>query len=1235
MRLTENQQAAVEHRAGNLLVSASAGSGKTEVLARRCVALIADARRPCRVDELLVVTFTRAAAAELRVRIGRMLRDAAATTPDAALRSHLRTQEILVDAAEIGTIDAWCAHLVRAHFASVSSGVDPAFTVLGTDQAVLLRGEIMDRLFEWIYTNERDPLAAAARTWIGRNVRPNDQFLRDLIAALNRYRDHLVNPEPWLAQQRALHRRPATQLRALLAATLARALRAECAFQQSQLEAVRAAVGSPEVRDQLDAYGAALAGWIDRLADAAQVVAVAGDVERYRFARLPKGADDRDRTLRDEVKRRWHEQRLKKRWRREPVEGVLEGAPAVAELVDTLLGLEARYREMLDQAKRARSAYEFGDVQRMALDLLGRPADGARREPTETALALRQRYAHVLVDEYQDTSPVQVELLRLVARDGPQAGNRFMVGDIKQSIYGFRDAEPRLFAALLDEYAARPAQGHSLLLSDSFRSHERLVEAFNALFGMLFDPALGGTRYGTDEALRARRADVPNLSLDGRARVRLHLLAESGPSAAPVHDDSDDEALPLERIEREGAIVAREIRELLGAGVRVPERTADDAIALRPLRLGDIVILLRSAAGNAVLMAQTLRKAGIACVALGRESILDSTEVTDIRNVLALLANRRRDVPLAAYLRSPMVGLSAAQLFEIRQAAAAQPDARPHRPRREPLFDAVARYRQAGRDPRLAARLDEALARLERWSVAARSRNVPALLRRILSDTGYLTFVRGLAGGRHRLAMIEALLATADDFVTRGGGGAAEFADHLDALAACGAQPEATVGVAADVVRIMTIHAAKGLEFPVVFLCAAGAAFSRRPRRGRLLCLPDAPAGEPAVGLEFFDYPARRRLTTAAMMVNRQARARRELEEELRLLYVAATRARELLVVVGHTGEDRWDEIQHALRPVAAAPPLITRMNAASMLEWVMMGVASGGLDVQRSAAGPPLVEVQTHAVDSEGFQVKAPATPDSPRDREPLDDEDRAWIARARARICAVVDGAAARRPAVLSVSAVKQEALRGGGEDAVASLEPPARLHVPAFSGAGGTDGRVVGDVYHRFMQRADLKRLGTAEAVRAQLEALCAADFLSPEEAALIDPEDIAWFAGTDRGRRLATASRCWREVPLAYALPAEDGQRTLLRGVIDCLCETGDGLMLLDYKTDRPRDAADLEHRCRGYSVQLQLYTLAARDIFASPVIDAALVFLCLRRIMPVVITPAALSNVLRLSREAMK
>ena len=1211
MKLTEQQQTAVEHRGSNLLVAASAGSGKTEVLARRCVSLITDPENPCQVDQLLVVTFTRAAAAELRARVGKMLRAAASETRDRHLRDHLRRQEVLVDTAEIGTIDAWCAHLVREHFTASERGVDPAFNVLGAEQATLLRNEVLDELFEWIYTGDEE-LAVAARNWILRHSKPNDDFLRGFVLELNRYREHLINPDQWIERQLELHSRGPGELRADAARVLADALAAECGFQQEQLDEVIGALESAAVREQLQDYREALAAWHGRLEDAEAVEQVASAIGEFSFPRKPSKISDRDAALREEVKKRWFEKRLKGRWDQAGVENVLAHADAAAELVVTLLRLEQRYRGLLDEQKRGRGAYEFGNVLRMALDLLGTPAEGERREPTPIAHALQHRYEHILVDEYQDTSPVQVELLRLVTRAAPGRSNRFMVGDIKQSIYGFREAEPRLFADLIDALSQQREAGRVLLLTDNFRSHRDLVEGLNSLFASLFDLKLGGTGYTGDERLRARRDEVEKSTPEVVPRIELQLISDDSPEDDEA-DEVKDEEIPLERIEREGRVAARRIHTLLGAQSQVPQRDAAGAVHLRPLRWADIVILLRSAKGNAPRLAGVLREAGIPCVATGRESILDNLEVQDVRSVLTLLVHRQQDLALARYLRGPMVGLSEQQLLEIRRGA---PDSG--------FFGAVEAYRANGADRMLVERLDSATAQLDRWAVAARTQDLPALLRQILRDTGYTLFARALPGGEHRVAMLRALETLAAEFAGRGQQSVAEFVEHLDALIEQDVQPTTTAATGEDVVRIMTIHASKGLEFPVVFLLNTGAAFSRRPRRGGLEC--DAQRG---IGLEFLDYPARTKLVSAAFGISQQAAAQRELEEELRLLYVAATRARERLVIAGHTSEKTWASSRERHGEASAPPPLISRLSAASMLEWVLMGVAAGGLD-RPAGHTKPTVRVETHVGEIAAPETKDLVSVTAAAGAPELTEADRDWIERARVAIETTPDTALARRPAVLSVSAVKQQAARTGAEDVPLSLDLAVPLREPAFARAPTfEDGRMVGNAHHRFMQLADLRRLTSADVVRKQVARLVGDGHLTTDEAGLLSPDDVAWFAGTAEGRRLVEhAEACRREVPFVYALPVGEGdERMVLRGVIDLLLETDEGLVILDYKTDRPRDEADWQQRIAGYSVQLQLYAAAAREVFAREVVGAALIFLRERRVVPVPVESPTLEMVL--------
>ena len=1184
MRLTDSQRTAVGHRGSSLLVAASAGTGKTEVLARRCVDLIADARQPCCIDRLLVVTFTRAAAAELRVRVARMLRDEADQARSDELRRHLRRQAMLVDAADIGTIDAWCGRIVREHFAE--AGVDVGFSVLGEQDAKVLRARVLDELFDQIHRGT-EPQADEARTWIGRATAPDDGFLRDLVGGLNAFREHLVDPDWWFERQRqACQNDDAAQV-------LVAALDEECRFQQAQLDQL-----PPDVADALRPYRDALAEWHEQLAQPNELVSTVTAIAAFNIPKPNRRKKEPPEAPEiTEVRERWLQRRLQKPWSADSVASILKHAPATAALVATLLRLEERYQQMLLAAKRQQAAYEFGDVLRMALDLLGRPAAGQPREPTEVAGRLQQRYEYILVDEYQDTSPVQVEILRLVTRAGPGRTNRFMVGDVKQSIYGFRQAEPRLFAELSAALESGQAEGRIEYLSDNFRSHGALLAALNHLFAALFDRTLGGTAYGEKERFRAGRAagEISNPTLDRTPRVSVHVVEHAVERGRFAGDDDEEPA--VEVIEREAQLAAGQIQELVQSGAQVPQRGEDGQVRLCPLRLADIVILLRSAVHRAGQVARVLRANGIPCVTGGRESLFDAVEVVDICNVLKLLANRRQDVPLAGYLRSPLAGLTEAEMLQLRSAAPRQA---------ADFYEAVAHFRHARPVASLAVKLDGAMSQLDRWAVAAREEELPALLRRIFADSGALLLARALRNGQQRVALLRSLQGFAGQFAAAGGGGVADFVAYLEALAEEEIDPGALAAGDEDVVRIMTIHGAKGLEFPVVFLLGAGTRFNTRRQHGPLQCDPEL-----GLGLKFADYPARATLVSARHAIIQQRVAQRELEEELRLLYVAATRARERLVVIGHAPPGTWERYRAQYGGSPAAPPLISRMSVQNRLEWVLMAAA---------AVEPAVLEVVTHADKDIHVPIPGATIESLPPAREEPNAADDEWVARGRELLTAEVTGVLADYPAVLSVSAVKELAFEDLAEDQPQALDRVgAGLPVPAFDQPATThDGRELGTACHRFLELADLAGLKSAVDVQAQVDGLVAAGRLTPEQAALVPVTDVAWLAGTDVGGLLDRhAAGARREVPFVYALPlGASGAHTIIRGVIDCLADTPEGLLIVDYKTDRVRDEQELAARVAGYRVQLQLYAQAAQAIFGRPVARAVLALLCARRIVEV-------------------
>lgn len=1214
MKLTRDQQTAVDHRGSDMLVAASAGSGKTAVLTRRCVSLLLDPQAPCDVSRLLVVTFTRAAAAELRVRIAEELRRAAAKLEDSRLARHALRQELLLESAEIGTIDAWCGRLVRTHYDVL--GIDPAFAMLAPEAADVLRRRVMDELFEWVFTADQSP-AAQARDWLLRHNRPSDDLLRQMVAGLNRFREQLVNPQVWLQRQRQACEQDDRQARAAAGALLAAALAEDLQTHLRQTRALSADLKDPHALEQLTDYIGNLERWRDRLAAAAApgeaLEDVVAEIGAYRFRKLPPGVDERQKARLAEVRERWFRQDLLSTWEADQVRAMLARAPQARRLAGVLLALEEQFHERLWQAKTRQRVLEFADVLALALDLLGDPDGPASRRPTPAALALRQRYEHVLVDEYQDTSPAQVELLRLASRE-PARGNRFLVGDLKQSIYGFRRAEPRLFAEQAAALRRADAPGRLHALCDNFRTSQRLLNTLNAIFERLFAPELGGLDYDDSARLRAARPEdaLANPTLDALQRLCVQLVV---PLEPPDTSDPDDpqQAVPLERMQREARVVADCLREMLGRGTQIPHRRPDGSLELKPLEFSDVAVLIRAAAGNADVLADALRRLGVPCVVAGREALLDSREALDVRCVLGLLINSQQDVALAAFLRGPLVRLSAQDLLDIREATP-----------RGGLMAAVQAYLAAPGDARVCQALRAALELLERWRAFARWEDPGALVRRIIREGGLDTWVLGLRAGAQRLARLQALEELAAQFAAGGRGGLAELVEHLDQLQEQELAPAISPPAGEPAVRIMTIHASKGLEFPVVFLVNAGARF--RFSAGSLAC--DESAG---IGVRWFDLPARAVVRSAAHFCAQAQRRRRERDEELRLLYVAATRARERLIIVGHAQADTW---QNCCTQFGGAPvPLLSRLKAASMLDWVLMALASCGAG-EAAQAQALSVEVRTIPVSTRAPPAAEPIFHE-PEIAAALDEADERWLQQARDLIEAPLDLTATRLPGVVSASLVRRPLDARGPEDATARLGPSAVPALPRFAQAGGAKDESgaleAGAAAHRFLQHCDLGDLTSEWGVLRQISLLQRDGRLTAEQAALLAPADLSWLGASRVGALLRDgAQHCHRELPFVFGLPLPGrSERILLRGVIDCLIERDDGLWLIDYKATLPRDPARAAAQREAHRLQLQLYAQAAAALLGRPVREALLVYLKDRCIEPVDLAQDASARLLEI------
>jgi len=1258
LRLTPPQRRAIETLDRGLQVSAGAGSGKTAVLAERCVHCF-EADPGCTVDRVLVVTFTDAAADEMRTRIEQSLRARLAQRPH---DRRLREQIALVAAAPISTLHAFCRRLL-ARFAARAE-IDPAFRVLDEHDAALLRHEVLDRFFDDLNRRaERDDLARRLDTLIAETGEGRDASIRGVVDALDRILESVVDRDDWLDRARA---RFASESPDTLTADWAAArrdwLREELSLLDDTAQSVVSAAGRPPaplaepVAASLADRAAEIARWHAALADEEDPAGIDALCRRIaaqdfpRKPRRPRGLDEGPREVRaawDEADRLFGELKGKlDAFRKSPLirfSGAdwAAGIARTASAVHTLVDLVGQFRRRYDAEKRRMSALDFADLERHALRLLRDPRHPDR--PTPVALRLRERYLHVLVDEFQDINPVQAEILARVSRerDPDAASNLFAVGDVKQSIYCFRLAEPRLFLRR-DRLGREPnARVETIDLTANFRSDRPILDFVNALFERLMRSDFGEIEY--DDHARLRPGDDRRQDARG-PRVELQLLpaapaagsdeTAAGPSADgdEDEDEADDAARPprgtltvedLERIEREAYWIADRILAL---------RREEPALTLR-----DIVVLMRSPGPVGPLFVRVLQRRGIPVQADLSGGVFESAEFRDLHALLQLLDNAQQDIPLAAFLRSPLCpdGLTDDDLVTIRLSA----------PTGAPFHRAVFDYSRRGADDALRARLADILRLLRDWRRAVRRRPLPDVLSELLTDTGYRCHVSGLPEGPQRLMNVQSLHELARRFGGFARQGLHRFLDFLDDLNRRGADLGAQMPHAADAdaVRVLSIHAAKGLEFPVVFLADLGRQFNQEDTKRGILFHRD-------LGLGLRAADAVRRVVFPALphqIVARRIRAD-ALAEEMRILYVALTRARRRLILVGTTRAAGYPEkrADGCVGPL----PLVRRARARRPLDWILPALAAfpanavqwpdedGGRDTP-SPAGEVLCRVSrtspeemadwslgpTHSPDRHERLRRFAALEPYPASSADLARFDDLFVRLNRR----YAHEASARLPAVMAASELKQrfDPLRDREDPAapgpVRRLRP---LAAPEFvrGGVGADEPSAVGLATHLLLQRVDLGAPCDRAGLRRQLDELVAAGRLTPDAAGPIDLEAVAWFFGTDLGGRLrAGAASVRRETPFVYArsvdrlgpdaAPRAGGDFMVVRGIIDCHLVTPADVVLIDYKTDRI--AADaLAGRADLYRPQLDVYAEALEAMISRPVTQRWLVFLAPRELV---------------------
>lgn len=1219
---TAEQLDAITARGEALLVSAAAGSGKTSVLSERCASLVCDGADRCNVNQLLVVTFTELAAAEMKSRIEQAIRQRAQMSSD----PHLRKQLKLIDHAQVSTLHSFCQRLIRQHFQRLD--LDPEFTILDEDEALLMRHEVVRQLFADRY-EAGDPAFA---DFIDAYGSGDDESLMMLVVSTHNLLTSLVRPEDWLETARRRIEEAATT--PIAESSLGKAyLRNLSVRLRAMIDECDAAIRAmPAGFDGYVGYLQELAGVVadwHGLLESGDYDGLAAATRDVSWPRCPPASSklankDQARAIVERVQRSIKESSHIATLRFSAAEWQATMA-AVRPHAEVFLALVDEFAARYANAKHDARGLDFSDLERLALNLL--TDDRRTLRPSDVARACHRNYRHVLVDEYQDINQVQDAILALVSREcvaAPANGrpsNLFCVGDVKQSIYRFRLAEPQRFLEREERYRQTPPEERQRVidLQSNFRSRKPLLDAVNAVFErLMFKPEIE-IEYDQKHRLVAGAAypDGDGVATFRGAPLELHILPppakitapdDAGSSSTPQHDD-------LDRSDLEALLIVRRLREMMGLTglprMQVMERAGGDFVP-RPMEYGDVVILLRSLRHKAEQFASMLRRYGIPCHCDGGAGFFQAVEVRDMLALLHVLDNQQQDIPLATVLRSPLVLLPRPDdaLARIRLAYNDPEQA-------VPFHQAVVRYAQEQNDE-LAAALTDFLARLGQWRDAAHKRPLAEVIWTIFEETGYLAYCAGLEDGEQRAANLLHLHERARQFGTflrQGLYRFLRFLENLERQTELG-QPSLS-SHADDAVRIMSIHASKGLEFPVVFLPDLGKRFNLQDCHGRILVDREAHLGMAVIDTQrHVTYPS------LSQVVVRERMQRLAMAEELRLLYVAMTRAKEHLVMIATTDPTRPEAWQKRWTGHAGTLPAADVLQAGCMVDWlgpVTYAAAEQHPIELRAYDAEDVVQLKAmpksaapQRVDFGDLAALKPLSPPPPPD--PLA---QAVIARVKhqydfADRCA--------RPAVGSVTSLTHEHEPADRAVSAAARQLPLPKIRAAEADVSATDR---GTFTHTVLEHLDFSQANDQQQIRRQVDALVARRILTAEQAAAVDLEAIAWLMGTPVGQLLRQqAGALLRELPFYLATDHRDCEpttdpldRLMVRGRIDLVIPQDGGFVVLDYKTDRV-NGRFIDARADAYRGQVSLYRQALQSILGKPVLAAHLAFLTPRRIVTI-------------------
>lgn len=1185
---TKEQQKVIDLRDRNILVSAAAGSGKTAVLVERIISMLTDPEHPMDVDRLLVVTFTEAAAAEMKERIRTAIEKKLAENPR---QEHLKRQATLIHSAQITTIHSFCLSVVRDHFHAID--LDPGFRIGEEGELKLLEREVLGEILEEQYEEgEKGFLNFASAYGTGRS----DKKLEDLILKIFQFSRSYPDSEKWLEdcvsayQAESLEELEESRYIRLLIELVKKNLQDAEAFLDRGIRICREPDGPAVYEEMMLDDRETVRGLLKK----ESYQALGKGFGNLSWMRL-KACRDQEvseekilqvKGIREEVKDMVKD--LASQYFYEEAEVILADLKLCRPYMEELARLTKLFAVRFEEKKRSRNLIDFSDMEQYALRILTREEHG-RRVPSDIAEEYQRQFYEIMIDEYQDSNLIQETILTSISGVSKGRYNIFMVGDVKQSIYRFRLSRPELFMEKFDTYDLEDGPRQRIDLHKNFRSRGQVLDSVNALFRKLMRRELGGIAYDDRAALYVG-ASYP----EGEGFDTEVLLVDTEPPEGEGASGGSDvpESAGPSALELEARAIAGRIRGLL-AEQKVLDRESGN---LRPARYGDIVVLTRSIRGSAEVFAEVLAKEGIPAHVGTREGYFSAQEVGLVLDYLRVLDNRRQDIPLAAVLASPMGELNSEELARIR---GAYPE--------EPFHQAVERCRREEEMEEISRKLEKCLGTMDRLRSLVPYTPMHELLQKVLKETGYGAYAAAMPGGIQKKANLEMLEEKARAFEATSYKGLFHFIRYIEQLEKYDVDyGEASIeDENSDAVRIMTIHKSKGLEFPIVFAAGMGKRFNMQDARSSVVLHPDL-----GIGLEAIDLDSRTKSPSLIKKVIQKEEVMDSLAEELRVLYVAFTRAKEKLIITGTLAQaaQKAEAAKSIILDKEEALPFGKLSRASVYWDWLLPALVSlpEEAGVKLRLLGLEEItkeEVLRETTDTVKRQILEHWDIDRVYDREVKERLDQQFRYQ-------YPDTKAGERKLKFTVSELKKRAHlieeQGSGEDDLGQLvyeEPEVIPLIPKFlEEKEELTGASRGTAYHRVMELLDFGKDYSREELEEEIRCFHEEGKLSEEMASCIRADDIGKVVDSPLGQRLKEAAgknRLWKEQPFVLGLPARElypeereEEVVLVQGIIDVYFEEEDGLVVLDYKTDRVKNVEELAEK---YHAQLEYYAKALEQL----------------------------------------